>query len=296
MYTYTVYGLSVTSEIECPELIVGSGKADVYVRYGQLQNMPVTKEHPWGVYAVGHNQLLLNYKTTARYLVSEGKEIIIDRYPGSDEDVLRLFLLGSAFGAVLHQRGLVPLHGNSILYNGECIVFLGRSGIGKSTLAAAFVKRGYRVLNDDVCPIRIFPDGKSMVLPGFPHVKLMRDVAHKLGEVTAGLRRVCNKEQKYFFPVADNHHDIPAPLNRVYTLNSHNSSGFRFSELDNMDGIIALQNYTYRKGMMKKMYKTSGHFQLCSKIVEHVTVKEVFRPAGKFMLNELVELLEEDFR
>ena len=126
MYSYTVYGLSVTSEVECPELVVGSGKPDVSIRYGQLENMPVTKEHPWGVYAICHNQLLLNYKTAARYLVSGGNEIIIDRYPDADDDVIRLFLLGSAFGAVLHQQDYLPLHGNGIIYKGECVSVLGR--------------------------------------------------------------------------------------------------------------------------------------------------------------------------
>lgn len=296
MYNYTVYGLSVASEVECPELIAGNGKPDVFVRYGRLENLPVTGGLPWGVHAVGNNQLMLNYKKTARYLVSGGNEIIIDKFSEADDDVLRLFLLGSAFGAVLHQRGYLPLHGNGILYNGECIAFLGRSGIGKSTLAAAFVKRGYRLLTDDVCTIKTFPDGRAMVLPGFPHVKLMKDAAHKLGEDTSKLRRVRKEEEKYILPVADNHHDVPAPLKRVYILNIHNELGFKFLKLDNIDSIKALQNHTYRKGMLKKIGETSRRFKLCGKIAGHATVKRILRPANKFMLDELVDLLEEDFR
>ncbi len=59
-----------------------------------------------------------------------------------DDDDVRLFLLGSVMGAVLHYRGVTPLHGNGFVHEGGAVLVLGNMGVGKSTLAAALVKKG----------------------------------------------------------------------------------------------------------------------------------------------------------
>ncbi|MEG8053162.1 hypothetical protein QP185_07710 [Sphingomonas aerolata] len=53
------------------------------------------------------------------------------------------YLLGTALGALLHQRALLPLHCNAIVHDGKAFLFCGDSGAGKSTLAAVFEARGY---------------------------------------------------------------------------------------------------------------------------------------------------------
>ena len=47
---------------------------------------------------------LLSISEVARYLVVNDSDILIDPMPGSTEDDIRPFLLGSVFGAVLHAR------------------------------------------------------------------------------------------------------------------------------------------------------------------------------------------------
>jgi hypothetical protein len=42
----------------------------------------------------------------ACHLISDGCEILIEPFSGLDAKDLRLFLLGSAEGALLHQRGV----------------------------------------------------------------------------------------------------------------------------------------------------------------------------------------------
>jgi len=59
--------------------------------------------------------------------------------------------MGSAMGALLHQRNILALHAGTIAVNGGSVIFCGPSGIGKSTLAAGFRRRGYpNVAGDDV--------------------------------------------------------------------------------------------------------------------------------------------------
>lgn len=296
MYNYTVYGLSVASEVECRELIPGNGNPDVFVRYGTLVDIPASEERPLRIHVISEKQMFLNIKNTARYLVSGGREIIIDKYPKADDNAVRYILLGSVFGAVLHQRGFLPLHGNGILHRGECIAFSGRSRIGKSTLAAAFRKRGYMLLADDVCSIKTYHDRKATIFPGCPHIRIRRSAADKLGEDLEKLERLNTEDEKYVIPVRENHCSKPAPLNRIYILGIHNEYCIKFVELDNIERIKSLQNNIYRKGILKQMCEMPRSFRLCGGIARYTTVKAVLRPANAFLLDELVDMLEEDFK
>jgi hypothetical protein len=114
---------------------------------------------------VADGEVLLEVTGTARYLVRGGTEILVDRAPGAAERNVRLFLLGSALGILCHQRGLLPLHANAIVVDGGAYAFAGRSGQGKSTLAAHFQQAGYEVLCDDVCTVSFDADGRPFAWP-----------------------------------------------------------------------------------------------------------------------------------
>ena len=62
-----------------------------------------------------------------------------DPAPGRDlyESDVRVFLLGSCIGALLHQRGILVLHAGAIHTDKGAVLFTGPWGIGKSTLLAA---------------------------------------------------------------------------------------------------------------------------------------------------------------
>ena len=93
----------------------------------------------------------------------DGNQIVIDAAPDATDRNVRLFLLGSALGALLHQRGLLPLHANAIDLGGGAVAFSGHSGAGKSTIAAWFHDRGHRILADDVCVVGFDQSGRALV-------------------------------------------------------------------------------------------------------------------------------------
>ena len=84
------------------------------------------------------------------------RKLSADNVPDAN---IRLYLLGSAMGVLLHQRGLLPLHANAVEIDGKAFAFMGASGSGKSTLAAWFHDHGYRIIADDVCAVRFETEG-----------------------------------------------------------------------------------------------------------------------------------------
>src|SRR5437773_792073 len=164
-YTYRAYGLNISSEIECPELVLANGAADVRVRFGPV---PERLENPGGLgawYQVSEQELLLTPHHVAHFWVTNGRDVVIQRAPNASDEDIRAFLLGSVFGGLLYQRGYLPLHASAIETHLGAVAFAGPVGLGKSTLAAVLHKRGYPVVADDLCAASLTAYGKPLVTP-----------------------------------------------------------------------------------------------------------------------------------
>ena len=93
-YHYTAYGLKIASCIPCPELLAGNGSPDVTIRYEKTPDSLAGAQARGGYYQATPDQLLLTIDRVARFLVSAGEEILIDRAPNSDDLEVLLYLLG----------------------------------------------------------------------------------------------------------------------------------------------------------------------------------------------------------
>lgn len=76
-----------------------------------------------------------------RYQASYGREIVVTPAPGAGMREVRLFLLGSAWGALCYQRGLLILHASVVHVGDSCVAFCGAMGSGKSTVGGCMADR-----------------------------------------------------------------------------------------------------------------------------------------------------------
>jgi hypothetical protein len=72
----------------------------------------------------------------------------------TDADVLRHLLLDHTLPLALSTRARLVLHASSVEMQGAVVGFMGPSGVGKSTLAAACQARGGAVIGDDCVILR----------------------------------------------------------------------------------------------------------------------------------------------
>lgn len=174
-------------------------------------------------------------------------------------------------------------------------MFVGPSGVGKSTLAAAFQKRGYRVLADDIGVISSHEDGKPVVLPAYPRMKLWADVTEMLGWDDASLSRMRAGREKYAVSIQDGFAQDATPLYAVYAISATNIQEFEIKELAGMTGFRVFINNTYRRRFLDGLGGREGHFKHAAAIARHTKVSSVTRPRHPFLLDELIQLLEGDF-
>lgn len=295
-YSYKAFGLTFKTEIPFNhEPLACHEAADVTIRYGEVPRRlthPITE----GLrYQASPDAFLLNVDNIARYYVTQGTGIVVEPHENAHEDDIRLFLTGSAMGAVLHQRQLLPLHASAVDIKGKCLLFTGSSGKGKSTLAAGFNKRGYPIIADDICALSGFRNGAPHVIPGFPQLKLWEDMLGKLNEPVERLQsvRFGNALKKYYLPMT-HQPEKALPVHCVFVLDTHNGPDFNINRLTGMQKVEAVIENTYRVQFLDGFEKRRAHFELCKKTADAVDVYQISRPqkSDGFQLGKLMDLVE----
>jgi len=299
---YKAFGLIVSMPLDCPELAAASSHPviddpDVIVSFGDVPaELPKPKARG-ACYQTMPGQLLLQVDRVARFLVRNGNEITIDRHSEASDDCVRLFLLGSAFGALLQQRGNLVLHGSTIQVDDACVVFLGKSGAGKSTLATALRNRGYICLGDDLCAIEIREDGVPSAFPAYPQAKLWAETLDRFQLDPTSLRRVRPALEKHALPFQANSSDGPFPIKRLYILTpAKDRQDIHMHQMSGPGIIRALRDHSYRLWFLEGLAKQVSHFQQIARIANSTPVMRVQRPERRFLLDELVDVVEKDFR
>lgn len=295
MHIYRIYGLTLASELECPLLLSSDEVADISIRFERLPNSCFPDGLHKGANIIASGKVLLNIDEVAKYLIIDGNEVLIDPYPDINEEYVRLFLLGSALGILLIQRGLLPLHGCGIVHNNAAVLFLGDSGIGKSTLAEAFRRKGYKLITDDVSAL-CFADKSSVnVYPAYPKINLMEETARNFDIETEGLSEAHNKKKKFAVPVGASFCPDPKPLARIYILQRALGCAIHLEQPTKIAAIPFLAHNTYRRQIIKKMGHQQRHIEQCASLASNYPVKLLTRPDDLSRLAELADYLESDF-
>jgi len=293
LFTYSVFGLTIASELECDGFLAGTGKPDVTLRYGIVPER-LDAGAPQGVcYQALPGQFLLQIKTIARYLVSNGDQILVDIMPGADLAAVGLFLQGAAFSAMLYQRGFLPFHGSAIATPRGAVVIAGPSGYGKSTLAAEFRRRGYAVLADELCAARVGHEVE--LLPANPTVMLWADTLDHLELDKASLRPARANMEKYIVPLGSGFSCAPLRLHAVYSLDLTNLPQPALIPITGLRKLRFLAQACYRPNFAESLQLSEPFFAAIAEVAPRVRMAEARRPRAGFRLRELADLIEGDF-
>jgi hypothetical protein len=277
IHRYRLFGLSILSEVPLPELVAdpGEGAEDVRIGLGTIASRP---DAPAGLHIEGDEALLV-IPPAGRFLTRAGREMVIEPADGVSPRNLRLFLLGSAFASILHQRGLLPLHANAVVVEGRAIGFMGHPGAGKSTLAAWFHDRGFDVLADDVCVVTAGPGGTPLAHPGIPRLRLWREALEAGGRDASAYERSFDDMDKYTVPT-DLERTLPAvPLSHLYLLEKAEGE----PSIDRLEGSAAVEAMianTYRGAYVRPMGRTREHLMACAELARRVPVYRARRRWG----------------
>jgi hypothetical protein len=294
MYSYRAYGLTIRSALPLPELIVAEGERDVVIRFGKLKHQPPrTYQETNGMQVVG-NDIYVFWDEIGMFLVRGGREIIIQPVPGLNESVLRLFILGTTLAMLLYQRGLTVFHASAVAIDNEVVAFAGVKGAGKSTFAAALHAAGYELVADDIVAIDA-SQGHSMVLPGFPHLKLWPDSINLLGSAPELLPRLRPELEKRSYAVSTRFLQKPLPLRHFCIIDA--GSALHLEPLQPHEALTALMPHWYgsRFGMERlRALGLADFFRQCIGVANSATIYRLKRPRSMPSVADISRLITEN--
>lgn len=296
MHAYRICGLAVESAIALPGLIARSaGTADVTIAKGDVpRDLPgVARTHP--TYQVSGDRFLLRIPHIARFLLEGGRRITFATEDDATDADAAVFILGTAFGILLHQRGDFVLHASAVRVGDRAVLFAGPSGAGKSTVAAALVRRGYAAIADDVCAIAL-GQGAPRVLSDGRQLKLWASAIDKLDLAGARGEPVRNKLQKFYVEPAQSD-DAPLPVGAIYILRETRPPKADGIEAGNIvDATLLLRRNAYRPRLVKTLAQDNFYLQAAASIVGKAGVFVFSRPIDFRAIDEGLDRLEAHWR
>ncbi len=295
MYSYVAYGLGIRSDLPLPELVAREAAADVVVRLGSVDPRPGVLDPTGGWFWATANEACRFLPRVGTVLVRDGGEMIVDPAPGAEERVLRLTILGPILAVLLHQRGRFVLHASAVESRGSAVAFMGRSGWGKSTLAAALHGRGFGLVADDVTAIDVSAE-RPLVYPGFPQLKLWPDAVVSLGGVPETMPRLHPLLEKRACRVTRGFCSGLLPLRRIYLLDEGQLP--KIEPLRPHDALVELVRHWYGSRFGDRLLEADGaaasHLRRCAALANGVSVHRLTRPRRIPPLVELARLVEDD--
>ncbi|MFD1956957.1 aldolase, partial [Paenibacillus thailandensis] len=232
---------------------------------------------------------------TALYRIAGGSRVEVTPWPGAEEARIRLYLLGSCMGALLMQRGILPLHGSAVVIEGKAYAIVGQSGAGKSTLAAAFASAGYPLVTDDVIAVSVsHAQEASKVYPSYPQQKLWEESIEQLGLASGEYLSVYQRVNKYAVPVRSRFHLEPLPLAGVIELSEFSEPEPEIRSCTALEALHVLNVHTYRNSLVPLLQLNEWHFQSIARLASQLPVYQLRRPANGFtafsLVNQIVSL------
>ena len=286
---YRAYGLRVSSAVPLPfdSLPAPVQDADVTVRLGavpaELPGSDVVRKARWqarpGVF-------LIEVEGVARYLVEGGRDITVAPLGGDDADIAAFFA-NAPFAVLLQQRGVLTLHSSSVATGGGAALLLGESGVGKSSLAAALVERGFPLIADDVTGLVADANGRVTALPGFASLRLWADTLDEMRWRGRGESKMRQSMDKYWMPV-ERARATPLPVHAAFVLKA-NGSNVGIDPMPERDAFSLLWSNTHRARAMGAIGKTQTRFRTVAAMAQRVPVALATRPRHPFLLDALAD-------
>ena len=161
---------------------------------------------------------LLRFPDCADFAIDLGRQVVTCTPAPDmvDENIADLYF-NQVLPLLMGYDGDPVLHASGIAIDGAAIGFVGPTGRGKSTLAAAFARAGYPFLTDDGLILDASDSGYS-VRPRRPILRLCADSEAAILDRQAALSDVELWKERVPASAEIPFHDKPVPLAALYVL------------------------------------------------------------------------------
>lgn len=230
--SYRVYGLTLKSRLSlaCP-LATGHALGEIelveaaasFFEQVSREISPTRDSRPWFHYTRLANEAeYLRWRGLFEFIISaDGRRIAYGSVRGTSWETFQTYLVGQVVSFALLKQGIESLHATVVEVHNHAVAFLGECGYGKSSLGAAFLHAGHRLLTDDLLVIKEQEErGQGfLAYPGPPRIKLYPHMTASLfGNQVASVPMNPRTRKRVFLLEPAQFSRVPVPLRAIYVL------------------------------------------------------------------------------
>ncbi len=303
MPTYSAFGLILRSEVHLSDAEPIDDSRFDCVLERRSEAAPTVVQTKLGEEVVTTDVMVRSYETGAGYRLAyddtgtfdvsfDGTRITWWSGGVDPNDAVLTDILGRVLSFALHARGVLTLHASAVDLDGEGLAFLAPKFFGKSTLAAALVRSGARLITDDT--LAVDPGHPPLLRAGVQSIRLREDSATsvavpfsdpRLGGKTAHRPAAVSSVGKELTPLRAAYRLAPAPGDG----RTPAASRTRCSATEG-----ALTFITYRKlGQLLDGRAAARSFAIAAALADTVPVYDLSITRRLDQLEEVVALIRE---
>lgn len=298
MFLYRFCGLGLHADLLFPYAQPDeTAPADIVVHAGDVPETLPDATHEGLLYQLNATSVIYHLPDIARFQVNNGREIVYQAAGATDMDTIRVFLTSIMFPLLFHQRRDMAVRGCAVEVNGAAVLLTGYSGVGKSTLAAAMMQRGYRILSDEFSIIR-FDDAtkQALVYPTFSYLHVWHFALYKLNYSLSAIEqmpRVRPQIEKRILDVGDCFQSQPLPLRGIYIMNAPMKELEPLMLLTPQESLLQVNWMLSYERLAIEMGVIQDYWQKASALISTVRFWHLHRVKRTFDLDTLIRLVTE---
>ncbi|HUS07941.1 MAG TPA: hypothetical protein VMZ52_16680 [Bryobacteraceae bacterium] len=241
-----------------------------------------------------------HWKNRFEFLMSADYSVLVGRPVGDFPwEGFQTYFLGQMLSFALLGHGIESIHGTTVVIDGQGVSLLGNSAYGKSTLAAAFLQAGHKLLSDDLL-VTEEADGIFWALPGIPRIKLYERVSQTLlKNPSGGTPMTQDYPPKMIYRIGPEQFSKRVPLRAMYVLASPKAVAQaqihepRIEPIGGGDRFIELIRNSFN-AVVATPERLASQFAWTDRLIRSVPVQRLSYPRLMSVLPEVVRMVEAD--
>lgn len=297
-YTYLLYGFVVFSDVFIRELKpityqeIKSIPKEKYIDIKITDKMiDVEKKIKKGIKCSFDKKLcFFLIDNIGIYCIQNGNLITVKKIGNSK--FFTNFILGSSFGCLFAQKGIVAVHGAAGFFNDSSFIITGKSGCGKSTLMSALTLKGYRFLSDDISVLNM-SSTEIDVCSGYAKQKLCSDAALKLGIDINKCVKIDEGRNKYEVSSYKVFEKEPKKLKFIFEIEKSSAAdNVSIKEVTGINKIRHIFSNIYRNQIVSRIGLSDSYVKMIIDVSMSVKYYIMTRPDDTFYLDDQIKKID----
>jgi hypothetical protein len=233
---------------------------------------------------------LLRFPDQTDFLISEdGLDIRCHPAANATRDTVEHYYRDQVLPRVLSHQGHTMVHASAVSIDDHAVAFIGETGCGKSTLAAAFGQCGTPMLADDCIQLNL-ENGHVTATPFDTGARLWPDSLQALFETTPALSPMAYYSSKKRLTSGGKVIDTPLPIKAVFFLEApdacRNNRQINISPITKQNALMNLIKQSFQLDVTDQQ-KNTALFNRLADMTQHLATYSLSYPRNYALLPEV---------